>query len=337
MRNLRAILFPHASLPEEMLKRALSFFGPLKICRPWHMDRPVSLAEAEVIQILSPSFKLEPSIDLEKLLAEYRTWIRINRKQSLDALLAFRHDRLKPGEAIWDIRENLRSKRDPGVNAYEDKVLNENKTLKWNLVLHMAQEIEDQEREADRLLRGLRKESSPLKDLLEEGGDLVHPLDDLGRFEEESSRRSVGQVLEAWISLFEGHMERDDLLLTFSEKVFQHLEENQEQRESEAGSHAMELRAPDFSRLSFRELTEAKRRFFETKEGIALGDSVSEFREGLPVELPEAALHSPDLPCRMMKIILRAFPRGPFSSDPVSRFSGKTVALISEEPRVSAN
>jgi hypothetical protein len=69
MENLRAILFPHASLPEEMVKRALSFFGPLKICRPWYMDRAVSLAEEGEIRILRSPFELEPSIDLEKLLA----------------------------------------------------------------------------------------------------------------------------------------------------------------------------------------------------------------------------------------------------------------------------
>ena len=241
-------------------------------------------------------------------------------------MLAFRHERLKPGEAVWDIRGNLRSNRNPGVNPCEDK------TLKWNLMLHMAQEMEDQEREADRLLRGLREKSSPLKDLLEEGGDLVHPLEDLPRFDKEFSRRTIDQVLEAWISLFEGHMEKDDVLLTFSEKIFQHLEENWEERGNETRSHTMELRAPDFSHLSFGELAEAKRRFFETEEGIALGDSVMEFREGVPVQLPEAALYAPAFSDKMMKITLRCFPCGPFSSDPLSRFSGKTVALIREEP-----
>jgi hypothetical protein len=325
MRNLRALLFPHASLPEEMLKRALSFFGPLKICQPWCMDRPVSLAEEGVIQILPPTSKLKPSVDLEKLLTEYRTWIRINQKQGFDALLAFSHDGLKPGEAVWDIRGNLRSNRNPGVNPYEDK------TLKWNLMLHLAQEIEDHEREADRLLRGLRKKSSPLKDLLEEGGDLVHPLKDLPRFDKELSPRSIDQVLEAWISLFEGHMEKDDLLLTFSEEIFQHLEENWEERGIEARSLTMELRAPDFSHLSFRELAEAKSRFLESEEGIALRDSVMEFRKGDPVKLREEALHPPAVSDKMMKITLRCFPRVPFSSDPVSRFSGKTMAFIRGE------
>jgi hypothetical protein len=112
MESLRAILFPHASLPEEMLKRALSFFGPLKLCRPWYMDRAVSLVEEGEIQILRPPFELEPSIDVEKLLAEHRTWIRINQKQGFDALLVFSHERLKPGEAVWDIRGNC-SKQNP--------------------------------------------------------------------------------------------------------------------------------------------------------------------------------------------------------------------------------
>jgi hypothetical protein len=177
MRNLRAILFPHASLPEEMLKRALSLFGPLKICRPWCTDRAVSLAEEGVIQILRPPFELEPSI--------------------------------------------LKS-------------------------------------------------------------------------------------------------------------FFQHLEEKWEERGNEAPSLTMELRAPDFSHLSFGELAEAKNRFLESIEGIAIRDSVMEFRKGVPVKSAEEALYLPGVPGKMMKIILRCFPRIPFSSAPMSWFSGKTVAFIRE-------
>jgi hypothetical protein len=326
MKNLRVILFPHASVPEEMYKRALSFFGPLKICQPWYMVRPVSFSEEGVIQILNPPLELKPSIDFEKRLSEYRTWIRINQKQGIDALLAFSRGRLKPAEAVWDIRGNLRSKQSADVIPCEERI------LKWNLMLHLAQEIEDQEREADRLLTDLRKKSSPLKVLLEEGGDFVHPLKDLPQFDKEPSRRSIDQVLEAWISLFEGHIEGDDLLLTFSEEIIQHLEEKWEQRGKEAHFLTMEVRSPDFSNLSLGELAEAKSRFLESEEGIALRDSVMEFRKGDPVKLPEEALHLPAVPDKMMKIILRCFPRIPFSSDPASRFSGKTVAFIREEP-----
>jgi len=331
MRNLRAILFPHASLPEEMLKKALSFFGPLKICRPWGMDRVVSPAEEGEIQLLRPPFELEPSIDLENLLAEHRTWIRMSQKRGFDALLVFSHERLKPGEAVWDIRGSLRSKQSPDVIPYEEK------NLKWNLMLHMAQEIEDQKQEADRLLADLRKKSSPLRDLLDDGVDVVHPLADLPQFDRELSRRSIDQVLEAWISLFEGHIEEGDLLLTFSEEIFQHLKEKWEERGADAPSGGevpsltMELRAPDFSHLSFGELAEAKNRFFESKEGISIRDSVMEFRKGVPVKSADKAPRLPGVPGKMMKIILRCFPHIPFSSDPVSRFSGKTVAFIGED------
>jgi hypothetical protein len=324
MENLRAILFPHASLPEEMVKRALSFFGPLKICRPWYMDRAVSLAEEGEIQILRSPFELEPSIDLEKLLAEHRTWIRKNQKRGFDALVAFNHERLKPGEAVWDIRGNLRSKQNPDVIPYEEEI------LKWNLMLHMAQEIEDQKRETDGLLTDLRKKSPPLKDLLDDEGDLVHPLADLPQFEQDLSRRSIDQVLGAWVSLFEGYMEEDDLLLTFSEEIFQHLEDKWEGRGDEAPSLTMELRAPDFSHLSFGELAEAKNRFFESKEGISLRDAVMEFRKGVPVKSTEEAIDLPGVPEKMMEIVLRCFQPIPFSSDPMSRFSGKTVAFIRE-------
>ena len=325
MRNFRAILFPHASLPEERLKRALSFFGPLKICRPWCMDRAVSLAEEGEIQILRPLFEIEPSIDLEKLLAEHRTWIRMNQKRGFDALMVFSHERLKPGEAVWDIRGSLRSKKNSDVMPHEEKM------LKWNLVLHMAQEIEDQTQEADRLLTDLRNKSSPLRDLLDDGADLVQPLADLPQFDKELSRRSLDQILGAWISLFEGHIEEGDFLLTFSEEIFQHLEEEWEERGADTPSLTMEFRSPDLSHLSLGEIAEAKKRFFESKEGTSIRDSVMELRKGVRVKSAEQAQRLPGVPGKMMKIILRCFPHIPFSNDPISRFSGKAVAFIGED------
>jgi len=121
------------------------------------------------------------------------------------------------------------------------------------------------------------------------------------------------------------------LLLTFSEEIFQHLEEEWEERGADTPSLTMEFRSPDLSHLSLGEIAEAKKRFFESKEGTSIRDSVMELRKGVRVKSAEQAQRLPGVPGKMMKIILRCFPHIPFSNDPISRFSGKAVAFIGED------
>jgi hypothetical protein len=326
MGQLGAILFPHASLPEKVFKRVLSFFGPLKICQPWYMDRVAPFPKEGLIRILRPPPEFRPSPDFAKLLIEYRTWIRTTHKKGFDAFIAFRRERLSTGEALWDIRGSLRSVRNSDAVPFQEKI------LKWNLMLHLAQEIEDQGREADWLLADLRKSSSPLGDLLQEEVDTVHPLADLLRFDKEFSRNSIDQVLEAWISLFEGQIEADDLLVTFSGDIFDRLGEKWEEGGGEAQSPVMELRIPDFSDLDLGELAEAKSRFLESERGTTLRNSIMKCRKDVPIRPPEEAFSRQICPYHnMMKIILRCFPHVPFSSGSMSRFSGKRVCLIKEE------
>ena len=325
MEKLSAILFPHASLPEETLKRALSFFGPIKICQPWSMVRAVSFSREGMVQILLPPLKLKPSTDLEKLLSEYRSWVSANQKRGLDAWLAFSDEKLKAEETVWDIRGSLRSKQTPSTASDEGEV------LKWNAMLHMAQEIEDRERETSQILRDLRRKSPPLKDLLEEEAGGVHPLKDLHPFDKAFTKRTWDHVVEAWMSLFEGYLEEDDFLLTFSEEIFRYLEEEWEEVGNQAHPLTMEVRSPDFSGLTFEKLAEAKGRWLESEEGIALRDRVVRLREGSPVPSPKDSPDVPGFPGKMIKIILRFFPRVPFSGGLMSRFSGRTVAWAREE------
>ncbi len=325
MNNLRAILFPHASLPEESLRRALSFFGPLKVCQPWYTPRPVSFPLEGAIQVLQPPPALRPPGDFQRLLAEYRSWIRVNQKQGHDALLAFSQEKGKSGEAVWDIRGSLRSNHSSPVIAFQEKA------LQWHLTLHLSQELDDQEREAERLLRDLREKPSPLKDLLDEGEEAGHPLKDLRGLRKEPSRKSIDQVLEAWISLFEGHIEGDDFLLTFSQETFHRFDERWD-GEGEAGSLMIEFRSPDFSHLGFEEIEGARRSFLESEEGMALRESVIGLQKALPMRPPEEPLRRRQaFAGNRMKITLRRLPSVPFSGGPMGRFSGKTIVLIGEE------
>ncbi len=76
-------------------------------------------------------------------------------------------------EATWDIRAELRRK-----DHRPDKDRHRN-ALKWNLLLHLAHEIQEEGKEAEEMLRTLKRKDSPLKGVIEE---------------EEGPRASVGST-----------------------------------------------------------------------------------------------------------------------------------------------
>jgi hypothetical protein len=211
-----AILCPDASAPESTLKDILSFFGSVKIGRPWFMDLPVPSSQEGKVEILYPPEELKPSGDFKKLLAEYRGWIRTSYDKGFDAFLAFKEQASHGEEATWEIRRRLRRKENP---PDEERKTN---ALKWNLLLHLAHEIQEQGSEAEELLKTLKGKDSPLKGVIEEE-EPPGPLSDLpeGEGPLSLSEASMAQVLEAWFSLFEEHLSGDEILLILSPAVFQ--------------------------------------------------------------------------------------------------------------------
>ena len=211
------IICPDSSVPEKTSKVLLSYFGSVKICRPWFMDEPVPLSQSGAIQILYPREELKPSGDFQKLLAEYRGWIKTSHHKEFDAFLAFKEQNARAEEATWEIRRDLHRSDDL---PDQDRRRN---ALKWNLFLHLAHEIRKEEREAEDLLKTLKKKGSPLKGLIEE--ETPGPLSDLPGRENALilSEAGMSQVLEAWFSLFENHLGDKVILLTLSPGVFKYL------------------------------------------------------------------------------------------------------------------
>jgi len=225
MTERAAILCPDASAPESKLKEILSFFGAVKIGQPWFMAQPVPLCQEGVVEILRPPEDLKPSGDFKALLAEYRGWIRTSHDKGFDAFLAFKEQASQGEESSWEIRRELRRKEDrPDEERGRD-------ALKWNLLLHLAHEIQEQGSEAEELLKTLKGRASPLQGVVEEE-ELPGPLSDLPEREGplSLSEESMTQVLEAWFSLFHEHLSGDEVLLALSPAVFLYLCDTWEER-----------------------------------------------------------------------------------------------------------
>jgi hypothetical protein len=213
-----AVIFPDSSVPEKTLKVLASLFGSVKVCRPWFMEKPTLPLQGGAVQVLYPPDGLKPSGDFQKLLAEYRGWIRTSHDKGFDAFLAFKELTWRGEQATWEIRAELRRKEEQGQEERQRHA------LKWNLLLHLAHEIREEGKEAEELLTTLKGKGSPLKGVIE-GEDVPGPLSDLPEGESSPlvSEAGMSQVLEAWFSLFEEHLRGDAVLLTLSPEVFQFL------------------------------------------------------------------------------------------------------------------
>jgi len=331
MMDLTAMICPHSSVPEKKLKAILSFFGPVKIGQPWFMDKPVPLSEAGAVQVLHPPEDLKPSADFRKLLAECREWIRTNYGKGFDAIQAFTGEKLRGEEASWEIRGELRHKE----SRLHD--IRRQYTLKWHLHLHLFQEMEGGAREAEALLRTLKGKNSPLKGAIEEEGEPPGPLADLPDSEGRLilAEAGVNQVLEAWFSVFEDQLQGEEVLLTLSPPMFQHLCEAWEEWGSGVASEAMEFRAPDFSALDLHEALKAKGRFMNTRDGVLLKEAVLKFLEG-NFGITREKMDGIDLKglaAQNMSIRLKHFyPLKQSSTNKIVRhLSGKTIGLLRGE------
>jgi hypothetical protein len=327
--NLSAIVFPHSWLPEGTIKRALSLFGLLKICQPWFMDRPVPFSDKGALQLLYPPLELKPSGDFRGLLAGYRRWVRTSHDKGFDAFLAFAEGSQAGEEPTWEIRGKLRPKES---HAFDSRRRN---TLEAHLILHLAHEIEEERRGAEELLKSLKEKDSPLKGVIEENEDSPGSLADLPEFNEDVSlpEASLNRILEAWFTLFEEHVQCDDVLLTLNPEIFQGLCEDWEEWGEKNTWIQREFQYPDLSGLPLEELLRMKERFFE--KNMVMKKAIVEFCRGNPLGLPDviSCVDNGDSPGRRITVTLRQFPSLAFSGgkETLRHLSGKTLGLIRGE------
>lgn len=222
--DLPTTLFPHSYLSERQLRRIISSFGPITIFQPWFMAPPDFLFQKgyqDVFMVLNPPPNLKPNDDFKGLLSEYKTWIKQHRGKSSAAFLKASQSMGSAGNTTWEIREALRGK--PRTNR---QTREEQQSLRWHLTLHLARDMEEEQREADRLLRELKNQESPIKDLLGEE-DVKNPLTDLSQMDSDqlATLYPLDRIFEAWFGLFGGYLTGGEVLLTFSRHVMDHAAE----------------------------------------------------------------------------------------------------------------
>jgi hypothetical protein len=254
------IVFPHADPPEPTVKKILSFFGPLTIFQPWFMERPIfgsGANEANAVQVLRPPDNLKPEKGFVTRLSEYRHWIEQNSDRGNTEFLQVNQDNDLTENTTWEIRRMIRR------GGQQTSAPREDLALKWHLILHLAQDVEDQKLEADKALKRLKEKDVPLKGIVEDSEGMESFLGDLSPFESEpmGGEYRLRQVLEAWIALFGGYLKENDLFVTSSRQVMGYVtelwKESQNENQGE-GLASVQFRFPDLSQRSSRDLAETK-------------------------------------------------------------------------------
>jgi len=314
--SLPAVLFPSAYLQETNLKKILSFFGPLTIFQPWHMDRRILLSESkalEPVQVVNPPVDLKPMEGFRRVLSNFKSWIGANPDQGYNAFLSARGGIDQDSEdSTWEIRKAVRRGIEKSAEPKPSPV------LKWHLALHLAQEIED-------------------------GENLFYDLPAFGK-EPVMEENQLEQVYEAWFSLFGGFLKEQTLLVTMNQQVMDHVSgiwHEYVTGDGHADEMSVAFRAPDLSHLSLEDLLSAKAQAFgrpfmgEVRKAImafsenpigsvtVLKQHANEIEKAFPEGLRDGSLMitanylKPGVP-RKKRGLLR-------------RFSGKTIILVSEE------
>jgi len=342
--KLPAVVFPNGCLPESSVKKILSFFGPLRIFQPWYMDRVVFSSERDfssLVQVLHPPVDLKPAEDFRRTLEDFKKWIDVNPDKGYRAFLSAGGMDQGSEDTTWAIRRALRQGRERNGEAKLSPV------LKWHIVLHLAQQLEENRQEAETVLGALREKNSPLKGTVEQEGpdNLFYDLPAFGKEALVEENRLV-QVYEAWFSLFGGLLKDHELLITTNQHIMAHISETwQEYGVGEEGmaETVVAFRVPDLSSLSFEDLLKTKARAFDTP-------LLGEVREAI------MAVWEDPKNCLMVlkeraEAIEKAFPEGmgngtlwvtvyylkPGKSHKIKdlwgNFSGKTLILVSKEAR----
>lgn len=255
--DVSAVLFPHTSLPEQALKRILPLFRPLRVFMPWHLEEPDFMKpylDAETLRIDYPPKETEPPDEFFKILKAYRSWSLEHRDKGYVAFLKAQTGTDRSESSTWGIREELRR------FGRETPPTKSPLFLKWHLILHLAREMEEQQQEADSILRDLKDKKSPLRGVLE-GEDVESVFTDLPHFQADPMTGEFHwtQVIDAWVGLFGGRLAENEVLVTFDRHVFEFVSKEIDPSSFEGTAHPeppLIFEIPDFSAHTLEEFDE---------------------------------------------------------------------------------
>jgi hypothetical protein len=216
--KLKANLFPHTYLPGMMIEKIISIFGPVRIYQPWFMDSKDSF-NGTGLETLSPPDNLRPGADVKAMLTGYRQWIDQNRDKVSREFLRVSEKARQGDGSTWEIRHQLKAGAGSSVAG------NKEATLKWHMLLHLADDIERRKFEIAEMVNAMKKKSPVLAGALQDPDETEALLDDMRGLESIDIQVSpdIGLILNAWFSIFGGYLDKNAALITCSRHVMDYI------------------------------------------------------------------------------------------------------------------
>ena len=343
IKELPATLFPYSHISESEIKKILPLFGPLHLFSPWFMEPP-SLESmnlnSDTVDIKYPLNEMKPGEDFKLLLLEYTRWIQDNQDKGYTEFLRIGQEAGPSENTTWEIKQMIRSGKGGDSSAYE--------TLRWNLILHLAQDMENQRQEAERMLISLKEKGILFKGIIEESDDVQNLVEDLPSFESDFvvPEQHLRHIFEAWFALFGVYLREEDLLLTFNRHLMDYADELWKQPGNESqvdGISSLQFKFPDFSHLSLEDLYEIRRASSADDTVRGLRDLLLSFGDDPIHNLPKLEKLTADLeksfPCEktknFLKITVKHFPPFPDSrhhesDSPSVYLENRTLFLVED-------
>lgn len=192
-------------------------FSPLNIYIPWGGTAPL-YNDNEKINTLYPPEELKPAAEIDMLLNECFNWAYEQGEKSRKEII--KTGRINPtsNESLRRIRSILAS-RTAADTSEKDMI------IRWHMLLHLANRLDENRKEANMMLEGLKKKPSPLLNNADLTEKTKYPLENLTGIDADLllSDKSTRQLLTAWYGLFNTYIEKGDLLLTVDRHIFEHL------------------------------------------------------------------------------------------------------------------
>jgi len=215
--EIRLISYTDSDL--SLLKEMVPFFSPIGLCLPWEKAMPV-IVDEQTITALYPPDDLKPDISFERTLNDCLQWLEEQGEKSRVELLKAGPGTGVSEESLYQIRHLLTSRE-------SDASITRNMTNRWHLLMHLADKIEENRKEANRMLDALKKRPSPLADSLDQTGKSGYPLETLTEINNDSllNNTHITHYLSAWFGLFKSLIKDDRILLTLNSQIFNNLSE----------------------------------------------------------------------------------------------------------------
>ena len=180
--------------------------------------------------------------------------------------------------STWEIREMIRRVE------HDVSITEKDHTLRWHMILHLAQKFEEQKREADSLLKALKQKDSILKGAIEDMDPKNNLLGDLPQFESDflTNDHILREVVEAWFALFGGYLQDHELFITFNRDVLNFCSQCMEDSGTDIGTthnQDMTFRFPALSHRISEVLKVSEKRSFNESQLAEFKTLLREYRK----------------------------------------------------------